>query len=547
MLVLCSLTLMGQPRTAKEPASSRTNDEGKGAWIHGTVVSDLNGQPLQRAQVVLRPISGTTNGVMAETDEHGRFVMNRIGPGAYSMVAQRDGYLQSVNPRRGPLRLPPVIQLSGSTHVRDIVFRLRPWCVLSGKIKFSDAEPAVGAGVTLYREVVNRGRHTMQIAGSGRANDRGEYRIHGITPGTYIIAAMRNRAVSPNTEEQEAVDDLGRPATEYRYATTFYPSAQKLEDAVPVRIESGKELEGIDIDLKPVPAVRISGRVVNGLTGALITPPPLEFRRISGDGRSSIGVPVDVKAMVDGYEIKGVTAGPYLVVARSQVDNIRIVARQYLTVSDAPIDNLDLTLEPEKNMPGLIRFEDQSTLRMGALRVTIEPRSDLNPSANSQVKEDGTFQVKVAPGESYDVFVSNIPGNYYLKSVRLGNMDIGPEGISGSAAAATVPLEVTLSGKAGTILGRAYLNDGNVAGGASLMLVPDPIRGRLNAYMSTNADEYGIIQMAGITPGRYTLFAYYDEPPCNFWDETALVSCRAQGRTVDVGEAGQATVEIRMP
>jgi hypothetical protein len=131
-----------------------------------------------------------------------------------------------------------------------------------------------------------------------------------------------------------------------------------------------------------------------------------------------------------------------------------------------------------------------------------------------------------------------------VKSVRIANLEVGPEGIPGSAAGSNVPLEILVSGRGASVSGRATTAEGNPAGGAAVVLVPDPARGRAAAYRAGNADEYGVFSLRGVAPGRYTLFAFVQEPPCDFYDEDALVSCRALGRTVDAAEAGQVVVEL---
>lgn len=540
-LVLCLLTANAQ--TTK---SARADNPDKGAWIHGTVISDATSQPLQRAQVVLRPAAGTAPAIGAETDENGRFIINRISPGSYTVMAQRDGYLPNAAARRGAIRIPPVILLNEGTHMRDLTFRMKPWGVIAGRVKFDDGEPASGASVQLYKETTFRGRHSMQIVASARVDDRGDFRVAGLAPGGYYVSATRTRPVSRDLEEQETIDDEGRPLTQYRYATTFFPSAQKLGDATLVHVESGQEIGGIDVFLKPVPSVNIRMRTINGITGFAIQNATIVFRRLAADGLASISVPVDMRRYRDGFEIRGITAGPYLITADANHDGKRIFDRALLTVTDAAIDNFEMVLSAEKEMPGVIRLDDSAQVDLSKLRVSLEPRSDLNPSAGSGVRQ-AQFQTKVVPGETYDAYVENMPPDLYIKTVRLGNIDIGPDGISGLAAAPNVPLEITLSARSGKLLGRAFTADGRTASGATILIVPDPIQGRTAAYQAVSADDYGVFRMTGIPPGNYTAFAYYDEAPCDVFDEIALARCRSLGRDVSLAESAQSTIELRIP
>ena len=48
------------------------------------------------------------------------------------------------------------------------------------------------------------------------------------------------------------------------------------------------------------------------------------------------------------------------------------------------------------------------------------------------------------------------------------------------------------------------------------------------------ADEYGQFIIRGIAPGKYTLTAWLDDPPCDAYDPSALDACKAHGVAVTV-------------
>ena len=80
---------------------------------------------------------------------------------------------------------------------------MTPWAVVSGKVKFDDAEPAVNVAIQLYREYFSRGRHGYALAASTRTDDRGDYRMHGLEPGSYYVAALYQApALPPDAKEQ---------------------------------------------------------------------------------------------------------------------------------------------------------------------------------------------------------------------------------------------------------------------------------------------------------------------------------------------------------
>ena len=164
--------------------------------------------------------------------------------------------------------MPPRFYLSRGERLTNVGFRLRPWSVLSGKVRFEDGDPAVNMRVDLFQQYHSRGRHGFKNAGSATTNDRGEYRIHGLAPGAYYIAvAFEGNVTGPGVQDQARVDDSGREIRVPSYTTTFYPGTARLSDALPVRLSSGEELSGMDVYMRPVERVRIGGRITDGESG----------------------------------------------------------------------------------------------------------------------------------------------------------------------------------------------------------------------------------------------------------------------------------------
>jgi hypothetical protein len=520
-------------------------EETRPAIISGSVVSYGSGELLPRTQVLLKPVEPGLSQIVAETDDHGRFVFYDLKPGSYFVQARRDGYLPSSHVTRGHTRVSPILAVNAGGRLRGLKLNLRPWGVITGKVKFDTSEPGVGIAVQVWRRHFARGRRTWVVAASARTNDLGEYRVHGLTAGDYFVSAAYIRELPQNAIEQDPVDEEGHQVPAFAYATTFYPSALKLGDAVAVRATPGQEVGGVDIFLKPVPVVRLRGRIINGGTGAVLPGAGVSLRRTGGMEGESVSVPLLIRPYRDGFEIRGVTSGPYVLVADTEDNGRRYSARYPLTVADAPIDNIELVLASSKEWPVRVR-EDAQTAEMEneSLRVTLEPRSDLNPIASAEPDHDGKLHLSVVPDESYDVMVTGAPVDSYIKSIRVGNQELLGSPVAGSAAAATAPLEVTLGMNGGRVAGRAYSADGRTAGGATIAVVPDAGPTWPQWYRFSSADDYGIFQIRGLAPGQYTVFAYYDDPRCEFYDPDELPACRTKGRSLSAAEGSQSILDV---
>ena len=109
----------------------------------------------------------------------------------------------------------------------------------------------------------------------------------------------------------------------------------------------------------------------------------------------------------------------------------------------------------------------------------------------------------------------------------------------------SVPFQIVLDSRGGNIAGAVSSNDA-LWPGATVSLIPDPPRDRLQSYKETFADQYGEFHLDGIAPGRYILTAWLDEPACDVYDEDALDACRVTGMVVNVAARSQQEIALKV-
>jgi Carboxypeptidase regulatory-like domain len=515
------------------------------ARVEGHVISDLDERPLRRAHVMLRAAEAGITSVGAEADEKGNFDLRDVAPGRYSLIAERDGFLASAVCMKGALRMPPVISIGAGQSLSNLTFRLRPWAVITGKIRFEDGDPGINIRVDAYREYHFKSRHGYSIMMSARTDDRGEYRLHGLQPGSYFVAAAYERALpTQGYREQTRVDEQGEERPAIGYTTTFFPNTVKLSEAVGVRLEYGRETGGIDIFLQPVRKVKIRGQVISGISGQKLTNASIFLERM--DAHNNGAMPAPAVARFDPYtsnfEIRDVTPGAYLMIADGADAGMPLSGRVPLTVPEQDIDTLSLLLTPQRHGAGRIRIEGEGRLDSKvALTAMLEPRSDHGARVSAGIK-NGAFDFWVADGETYDVDVANLPDDFYVSGVKVNGTSAMDAGLLGSAVSYENPFELMIDSQGGKVVGRVVGSDGTAWSGASLMLIPDPAQGRLQAYREGYANEYGQFQIRGVAQGKYVLVAWLDEAPCDVYDAENLAACRAAGMNVTMARGGQEIV-----
>lgn len=348
-------------------------------------MADANGLPLRRVQVILTPLETGRPTLGTQTDDRGYFVLRDISPGGYQLTAQRDGYLTATNFHRGTFRMPPRFSISPGETITDVTFRLRPWSVVSGRIRFEDGDPAVGVPVELYRQYHLRGRRGFTVVAKSATNDRGEFRVHGLAPGAYYVAAnYEGDQTGPGVVDQPRVDLFGRDVPVPSYTTTFYPNSFKLSEASPVRLHEGDDVSGIDIYMRPVERVKLAGRITDGIAGTTLTAAAITMERLDSGNSGTLPVALNLTFDRDNrFHIDNVAPGSYQMWVEGSFENQRLLGRSNLTVTNGNIEDLELEVLPSRPWSGqVIAADGAAPLPAGSCRgLSWNPAANAAPSS----------------------------------------------------------------------------------------------------------------------------------------------------------------------
>jgi hypothetical protein len=128
---------------------------------------------------------------------------------------------------------------------------------VSGSVRDPNGQPISGVQVDAFQTTYQNGREMLQsvlpidIFNLKRTDDRGQYRLYGLPPGQYRIAATPRRITSAGTRDT--------------YARTFYPNVVDARIAQTIEAAEGSEVGGVDIVIRPDAIGRISGHVVSSI------------------------------------------------------------------------------------------------------------------------------------------------------------------------------------------------------------------------------------------------------------------------------------------
>ncbi len=539
--------------------------------VEGQVVAAGTGQPLKKARLLLDKMEARMQPFLAVTDAAGRFKFSEIEPGRYLLSVWRNGYVNQQFGQRSSNRRPTVLALEPGQHMQDIVFRLVRHAVIAGRVYDEDGEPVPRVNVQVLRYRYVGSERQLAPAGAGSTNDLGEYRIYDLPPGRYYVSADYSPRFRAFTRAQIRRSMGGRQSTDAEsYAPTYYPGTNDPAYATPIELRAGDELSSIDFNLSPTRTVRVSGRVVNtisgkpGLNTSVVLLPRTSLRRRAFLFRNRVSVDNSEGT----FEIRGVVPGSYILTATyiHQEEGQQYATRLPIEVESADIEGITLVIErgmdlsariyvegaapPSQPGPGAAAGQTQDRFDMTEVRMYLSPYDDLPllPSPRSgKASGDGSLRVKNVAPSRYRVNVVGLPRDYYLKSARVGGQDVLEAGLDLTGGAPPNPLEITISGAGGRIDGSVLTEEQESFGGASVVLVPEERRrDQRRFYKSATTDQNGAFTLRGIPPGDYKLFAWEEIERGAYRDPAFLRPYEDRGESVQVREGDQLSVQLQL-
>jgi len=534
--------------------------------IAGTVVQEPGSQPLKKVLVqVVAEDQKQGGNYTASTDADGRFHVENVVPGRYRIFIERTGFI-GVN-GRGVKSDTNVFSIQAGQSIEDLLFRMLPTAVISGRVTDEDGDPMSGVRVVASRKIP--GKATREATGSDATNDLGEYRLAGLFPGQYWVVAVPPpdfrdyepqwvvampppdlRDYEPQHEKSQG-NSRGEAQPDTRYLTTYYPGTYDGTQASAVTLKAGDEMP-VNFTLVPARTYRVRG-IVTGVPAA---------QKLTVEVAAKAGDSIRVSEVApDGqFEVRGVGPGSYVVKASADAESQSLTARQDVNVVAADVEGVKLVPQLTFTLSGRLRIEGSAAEGLTQYSVNLR-QAELPDDAgfimsqdffgmNAPVDRLGNFEWKnVNPGVYVvQLYGGNGQSNCFLKSVRLGGQDVE----TGFAASGPATLDLVVSSKGATIEGtvvekeRDVDNDHPVANAAVVAVPEEKYRKLSDRFGIGSTDQHGHFTIRGLAPGSYTLYAWQDLEEGLWRDAGFLKSQEANGTAMKVEEGAHQQVELKL-
>ncbi|MGA2040047.1 MAG: carboxypeptidase-like regulatory domain-containing protein [Bryobacteraceae bacterium] len=503
LVCLCAAApaMFGQTVPAKGSIEGQVVDAKTNAPVRKAAVSLQGGMPFARPG---QPLSNS-GPLRAETDAKGNFAFRGVEPGNYRLSGQHEGYVAI--PYQG---YPTVsVVLGRGQDLKGVIVKLTPQAVITGKVLDEDGEAVQGAQVaTIQRDGRQRGGSGWNPMGNGQTNDLGEYRIAGLTPGSYVVrATWRNNMPMPYYDSERPL--AAEP--ELEYIPTHYPSAADASKATPVTVAMGAEIHGIDIRLRKAKTVRVRGRVEgvpasasgNGFGGGgpmpWVTLVPRDASRFDFSGNMT-----PMMQPGDGtFEIRGVLPGAYFLSAQWNDPNAKppMAAVKPIDVSES-IDGIVLRLDPARDVQGTVTVEEKTTVDLGNANVRLTIRGPIQGRYPQPARiASREFTLKDILPVPATVEVDGLPPTCYVKEVRYGGRPVPAEGTDLTSGE---QLEIVLSTAVAELAGTVVDAKGKTTPNAVVTLISPDANGWPQQARPRVGGDFAI----NVKPGEYQAIAW---------------------------------------
>jgi hypothetical protein len=501
------------------------------------------------SKVEIRAVASAINVTKtALTDADGRYEIRELPAGRYVVSASKTNYLRSSFGERRTLGAGQPIDVADGKTVDRMDFSLQRGGAVTGRIIDEFGDPLPDVQVMPMRFTFINGERRLQPFGMPSAtDDRGEYRLFGLGPGQYVIAAIARPMGGPAETNDRST-----------YASTYYPGTASISEAQRLTVQATQTIASINMGLLTVTAGRIDGTVVDTqgrpMAGGFVN----AMQRVGFMGFGSGGTQIKPDGS---FSLTGIAPGDYTL--RATIGGMSDdVAVANVTVGSGDTLSIQLASAKPMKLRGRVVVDDGSPLPSGAaVNLGAAPMTSIvgmGVGGSTTAKSDGTFEISGGAGRvRVNAFVNQsapvspqAPG-WRLNRVLIGDADVTDAGFDAASGATVENIVVELTAHMPEI-------ETSVVDGAG-----ERVRDCVIVVFSSDSERWTAVQQRYVTFGRPNadgvykarvpagnyLVAAFDDPEPNlsiFADPELLAQLRERATPITVDDREQKKLGVTL-
>lgn len=496
-------------------ASAQTPGKASTASISGRVTIDGKGAPgiTVAATTSSSPLDNRTV-AKTTTDDDGKYQLTGLAAGQFRIMPLAKAFVAGTSGSYGPPG--QSITVGEGETITKIDFSLVRGGVITGRITDTDGRPVIGERVSVVaRDAPDTNRAMTMLEGSrNKTDDRGVYRIYGLSPGNYKVSIGQAAGSG-------GVAIMGMGGSQYRQ--TFYPGVAEETKATILEINEGTELSNIDIVAgRSGRGFSVSGRVVDADSGqpvpnVYVVHSPLKDGALQPGSINFSGGQTDANGK---FRLDNIQPGRYAAYMLATGEGVTSYSDQApFDVTDGDVTGVEIKIHRGATISGVAVIENNydpavaSMLQTVSLFAFSHTKGGAPSFSRSPINTDGRFSFSgLAPGKVHINLVGFPAPPKGLTLVRTEIDGIEQrEGIEVSAGANITDVRLVFSYGAGSIRGQVKSEDGTLPAGLTLrVLVKSPGGGPRQFGAAVDARGHFVVE--NLPPGTYEVSVAADNP-----------------------------------
>lgn len=582
--------------------------------LSGQILSSAGAVPPGRgaAPVPVAPMSGIQAGLRGGnppgivgglsrsvvTDQTGSFIFERLPAGQFHLSVSHSQYLaMNYGQRRYGGQGATVPLADGEKATLKIT--MERGAVITGTVIAQDGEPQRHAQVRLMRYTRNNGVRRLQAQNAVGTDDRGVYRVFGLQPGDYLIAATPNPSDAMNMERFNAQNNIieraiadgpvtppgrqGGPAyvtvtlppqsainqapPPPLYLPTYAPGATSPAEATVVTVKAGEERTSVDVVVNQVTSTTVQVE----LTSPPETGVNVQYNIINDDPAGSSSDGGQRRDQNNRVFFMGLHPGKYTVIVQTvpapvafvqgQPRPAPVLAPAQKMFASVPVEvngeqliAVSATLRPARTVSGRVIFNTTRPADLTRSNVTVT----LNPAPlgqgvffdgpqQAQVNADGTFTITgVIPGR-YTLRANGAGG--YLRSSSVAGQDTLDIPLEFTGERDITDAVLTMADSASSLVGTLTDASGRPVFDYTLVVASTDTRYWLpgtRRITTIRPGPDGHYSISSLPPGSYFLAAVQDLEFGAQFDPEFLRELLPASVPVTIVEGGKTTQDLRV-
>jgi Carboxypeptidase regulatory-like domain len=443
----------------------------------------------------------------AVTDQDGNYKITNVAAGSYEVAFGAVGYIPADNNSRSRN-----IVVGEGENIENINFALVRGGVITGKITDADGRPVIQQQVRLFKAEAPDTRGTVaqtpprpvSPANTSTTDDRGVYRMFGLSPGRYRVSAGRGDYVYGGSTSFS-----GRVS----YKEVFYPAATDGTKGEVIEVNEGSEATNIDIALgRPFEMFSASGRIVDGEKP--VTNVRLTVQRIVGD-QMEFTPQFLMSNSLGEFTAEGLIPGKYNVFLMPDMNAELRAEPTTFEIIDGDVSGITVRVGKGASISGIVVLETEDKLAFAKLTqlqisayVQNPNNQGMGSSSRSTINGDGTFRVGGLGDGTANLSLNPVNALNQLKGFHLSRIErdgiVQKRGLEVKEGEQIVGVRVIVQYGTGVVRGVVTIENGPLPTGARIF-VRMLKAGEVPNLRPPNVDERGHFLVEGLPAGSYEL------------------------------------------